>query len=384
MTSDPLKPFDAHFNNLEDPRKLRQSDHPLINILFITVCAVIAGADDWVEIEIFAQEHYHFFSRFLDLSNGIPSHDTFGRVFCRLDPEAFCACFMSWMSAMVELSHGQVVAIDGKSIRRSFDKVLGKGAVHVVSAFAAANRVVLGQVQVDTKDNEIVAIPALIELLDLSGCIVTIDAMGCQKKIAAAIVDKGADYILRLKDNHPNVHQEVQEAFEAAAEPHSEMVVFNDEQTDGGHGRVEVRRVWCTSSIDWFQDKGLWKGLSSFVKVVSERHQGERVSVEERFYLSSLPSQRTEDAQRFNHSIRRHWSIENELHWVLDMEFQEDQSRYRQDNGAQNLALVRKLALNLLRLDKSLKGSLKVKRMRVGCNLEKHLPSVLNAAGTCS
>ena len=384
MTDNPLAPFEEHFGGLEDPRKLRPCDHPLLNILFITVCAVIAGADDWVENEIFAQEHQGFFERFLDLSSGIPSHDTFGRVFRRLEPEAFCACFMAWMSAMVTLSDGQVVAIDGKTIRRSFDKVLGKGAVHIVSAFAAANRVVLGQVQVDGKENEIVVIPALIELLELTGSIVTLDAMGCQKTIAAAIVDKGADYILRLKDNHPNVRQEVEEAFREAAQSHSEAVVFEDVMTDGGHGRVEVRRVECTSTIGWFEDKPLWKGLKSFVKVISERHEGQKVSIEERLYLSSLPSQSEEDAKRFNESIRRHWSIENELHWVLDMSFREDESRYRKGNGAQNLAVIRKLALNLLRLDTSLKGSLKVKRMRVGCNLEKYLPSVLNAAGNHS
>jgi predicted transposase YbfD/YdcC len=213
-----------------------------------------------------------FFERFLDLSHEIPSHDTFGRVFCRLDPEAFCRCFMSWVSTMVTLSNDKIVAIDGKTLRRSFDKVLGKGAVHIVSAFAAANRVVLGQLQVDSKENEIIAIPYLIELLDLEGCIVTIDAIGCQKKIAASLVNKKSDYILRLKDNHPNVHDEVKEAFVEAAQHDSETVVFHHEMVDGGHGRVEIRRVQCTSTIGWFEDKEQWKNLNSFVKIISEKY----------------------------------------------------------------------------------------------------------------
>lgn len=375
----PIEPFEQHFGGLEEPRKLRGSDHPLVNILFITVCAVIAGADDWVEVETFGHERRSFFERYLDLSRGIPSHDTFGRVFRLLNPEAFASCFSAWMKALVTLSDGEVVAIDGKTIRRSFDKVLGKGAVHIVSAFAAANGVVLGQLQVADKENEILAVPVLLEMLDLAGCVVTLDAIGCQKKIAAKIVEQGADYILRLKDNHPLVAAEVREAFEEATTPHSDTVLFTHETTNDGHGRVEVRRVSCTSTLDWFADKAKWSGLRSFVKVTSERHVGENTTVEDRYYLSSLPSNSEADAARLNSSIRRHWSIENESHWVLDVVFREDNNRVRKDDGAQNIAIVRKLALNLLRLDKTLKGSIKVKRRRVSWNPEEYLPRVLLA-----
>jgi predicted transposase YbfD/YdcC len=363
MPLNPVEILHDHFADLPDPRQLRCDDHPLLNILFIAFCAVLCGAEHFTEMEAFGQAKEAWLSQYLDLSRGIPSHDTFNRVFRLLDPAAFGRCFVSWTRALAELTAGEVVALDGKSVRRALDKGMGESSpLHLVSAFATANGLCLGQRQVASKENEIVAVPKLLEVLDLKGCIVTLDAMGCQKKIAQAIRACEADYVLRLKDNHPVVRQEV-EAFFDHCLAHDPQSLAVDEQVDGGHGRVEVRRVWSSGHLAWFADLNKWQDLRSVVLVESERHVGEHVSTERRLYLSSLPAH---DASVFQRAIRAHWGIENGLHWVLDVAMREDESRVRKDHAGENLALLRKMTLNVLKQDKSVPGGIHAKRLRAG------------------
>lgn len=376
---DLLDTITVNFAPLDDPRKTRQCDHPLVNILFITLSAALGGVDDWVGVELFAQEHFDFFDDFLDMSRGVPSHDTLGRTFALLDSDCFGLCFIEWMRSLAELG-GQVVALDGKTIRGSFDRASGLQALHVVSAYATRSGLCLGQLAVNSKDNEIVALPELIGMLELSGCVVTADAMGCQKSVAASIRRAKADYILRLKANHPRVLREIEEAFAESHEPDTSTQYVEHYQCDKGHGRVEERHLRAFERLDWFEDRRQWYGLKSVVEIESVRHVDGEESVERRYYLSSLPASSPEDAQRLNESIREHWGIENQLHWVLDVVLNEDGSRIRKGSAPLNLALMRKLALNLHRLDTSSKDSLRSKMKRVMMNPSKHLPRVLGFA----
>lgn len=362
----------SHFADLPDPRVNRTKHHSLGNILTIAICAVIGGAEDWVSIEEFGNAKLDFFQQLLDLPHGIPSHDTFGRVFAALDTEAFAEGFSRWVATLAQSLGPDIVAIDGKTMRRSLDKANRKAAVHLVSAFAQANHLVLGQTKVETKSNEITAIPALLKQLALSGCLVTLDAMGCQKTIAEAIVDADADYLLSLKANHGNAFDEVREAFDY----HEQTGRFGSahETLDGEHGRIE-RRIVQTMSAEWFEESTQWKGLRSFVRVQSERHIGEQVSRQTRYFLSSLPA---EEVQRAAEAVRGHWCIENQLHWCLDVAFNEDQQRMRSGNAAPNMALLSKIALNLLKHEKSTKIGVKNKRLRAGWD-ERYLLKVLAA-----
>ena len=333
----------THFGMLEDPRVVGRSDHDLLDILTIAILAVICGAKGWEDIEDWAIDHDAWLRTFLRLRNGIPQHDCYRRVFAALDPVGFAQSFTQWMQALVGSTAGKLVAIDGKTMRRSFDHARGRSALHVVSAWVAANGVSLGQVVTDAKSNEITAIPALLDLLDIRGAVVSIDAMGCQKAIASKIADRGADYLLALKDNHPTAHQEVATYF---ADAIGTPTVHSHTSTDGGHGRVEVRRVHVTTDVAWFADRAEWKGLKSFVMVESERHVGTKVQRESRYFLCSLM---TTDAAAMGVYVRDHWSIENSLHWTLDVTFREDDCRIREGHGPQNFALLRKLALVLLK-----------------------------------
>jgi len=363
MCLSPVAILQQHFADLPDPRQLRPDDHPLINILFIAFCAVLCGAEHFTEIEAFGHAKHAFLRRVLDLSRGVPSHDTFNRVFRMLDPEAFGRCFMAWTRTLARLTAGDVVALDGKSVRHAFDQAVGEGKpLHLISAFAVANGVCLGQYKVADKENEIVAVPKLLEVLELTGCIVTLDAMGCQKKIAAVIRHRDAEYILRLKDNHPVVRQEVEDFFDYCL-AHAPQSLSYHEQTDGGHGRVEVRRVWSSGQLEWFADRDKWQDLCSVVMVESERHLGDQVSGERRLYLSSLPAQ---DAAVFQRAIRTHWGSENGLHWVLDVAMREDDSRVRKDHAGENLALLRKMTLNVLQQDQTIRGGIHAKRLQAG------------------
>ena len=353
-----------YFGCLEDPRIERTKHHQLTDIIVIAICAVICGADGWVAVEEYGKSKLDWFKTFLDLPNGIPSHDTFGRVFARLDPEKFTECFGKWIAAISELTEGEVVAIDGKTLRRSFDRASSRAAIHMVSAWACENGLIIGQVKTDEKSNEITAIPKLLDALDISGSIVTIDAMGCQKKIAKKIVDKGGDYIFGLKGNQGTLNDDVRDFF-AYAESEQFKDIPHDycERVDGDHGRIETRRIWCTSDTDWFQEKDLWKGLASFGMVEAERIVGEKTSVERRYFISSLAG---DSAEQFGNAVRQHWQIENNVHWVIDISFREDDCRIRSGYAAENMAVLRHIALNLLKKDKSVKLGVKNKRLKAG------------------
>ena len=352
-----------HFASVPDPRIERHRWHKLSDILVIAVCAVLSGAESYPAIEDFGSEREGWLSQFLELPAGIPSHDTFNRVLRLLDPVELQSCFLRWMQAVAEVTDGEVVAIDGKALRRSFGKGTAKRAIHMVSAWATANGVVLGQRKVDTKSNEITAIPALLALLALKGCIVTIDAMGCQRAIAQKIVEQGADYVLALKGNQPTLEQAVKHFFLTGpeAEAHWSQSDYH-EHTEHGHGRVETRRAWISADLDAELRAAAWPGLQSIGLVEATRTVGEKTAVEQRFYLSSLPPQAGEFAQ----AVRKHWGIENQLHWTLDVTFREDQSRLRTGYGAENFAVLRHIALNLLRQEPSAKS---LPRKRLACAL---------------
>ena len=361
----------AHFAALPDPRVERTKEHQLLDIMTIALCAIICGADSWVDVETFGREKRAWLGTFLALPSGIPSHDTFGRVFARLDPEAFGHCFLAWVRAVAPETAGQVVALDGKTVRRSHDRANGKAALHLVSAWASASGLVLGQVAVDDKSNEITAIPALLRLLDLAGCTVTIDALGCQTAIAAQSVAQGGDYALALKDNHPTLHAEVREAF-----AHARATAFADyapgthdaaRTVDRDHGRLEIRRHWTLRDphlLAYLDPAGTWVGLRAIGLVEAERHVGDTVTVEQRHYLLSGDG----DAATFGRAVRSHWGVENRVHWVLDVTFREDDCRMRAGHGAQNLAVLRHCALNLLRQERTVTGSLPTKRFKAAVN----------------
>ena len=333
-----------HFEEMPDPRIDRKKQHLLMDILVMTLCAVICGAMSWESIEDYGLKQEGWLKTFLALPNGIPSHDTIARVFSLLDAKQFSLCFMEWMKEVVGRLKG-VVAIDGKRLRAAS---YGREPIHLVNAFAAANGVSLGQYKVKDKSNEITAIPELLKLLSLDGCIITIDAMGCQKEIAAKIIEAKADYVLGLKGNQGKLLEDVQLYMDTLHNNGLKKVIRDHKETvDKGHGRFEKRYYLVTDDIDWLEEKSNWKGLHSIGMVISERTIGEITTVERRYYLSSLPAK----ADVFSHAVRQHWSIENRLHWVLDVTFNEDRQRMNTKYAAQNLAVIRQSALNLLRMD---------------------------------
>lgn len=353
----------TYFADLTDPRDERGKEHLLQDILAIAICAVICGAESWNDIELYGHAKQEWFSSFLKLGNGIPSHDTFARVFARLDPQQMQQCFLSWIEAVSQLTAGEVIAIDGKTVRHSYDTSNGKGAIHMVSAWASTNRLVLGQQKVDDKSNEITAIPALLKVLSVAGCIVTIDAMGCQKEIASAIIEQGGDYVLALKGNQSGLLEDVQWLFEQAIATEFQGVTHDVAQSiNQGHGRIETRRCWTLSQLEYLVQKPLWKGLQSIAMIQNERRVNGQVSVETRYYITSLENH----AAKVAHAVRTHWSIENSLHWVLDVSFDEDACRIRSYHAPQNLSLLRQIALNLLSQDKSIKLGIKAKRKKAG------------------
>jgi|ERR1041384_1991211 predicted transposase YbfD/YdcC len=375
MENQTPKSLIEHFSALDDPRIDRSKLHKLIDILVIAICATICGAEGWEDFELFGNCKLDWFKSFLELPNGIPSPDTFRRVFARLDPPQFQQAFLDWVRSVTRLTQGQVVAIDGKQLRRSHDKAAGKSAIQMVSAWAEDNRLVLGQVCVDEKSNEITAIPELLRLLEISGCIVTTDALGCQTEITAAIMAKQADYVLAVKGNQNHLFEDVVGYFDWALQDRFNETSYTTAETvDGEHGRVEVRRCYASEDIAWLRRKAEWKAIRSIAMVESERSvAGQAPSRERRYYISSLAG----DARQLNRAIRGHWSIENSLHWVLDIAFREDDSRIRKDHGPENMATLRHIALNLLKQDKSIKVGIKSKRKNAGWD-EGYLLKVLN------
>ena len=363
-----------HLAAVQDPRVERTKFHSLINIFVITLCGVLCGADDWVAMEEYGQSKQEWLGQFLDLSHGIPSHDTFGRVFAMLDPNEVQASFLDWVRSVAQLTHGEIVAIDGKQLCGSADEAKGKDAIRMVSAWACANRLVLAQRKVDEKSNEITAIPTLLQLLDLHGCIVTIDAIGCQREIAQTIVDQGADYVLPLKENQPALYAAVQEYFADLAAPQVRNVVYH-KTTDKGHGRLEVRHHWLTDDVQWLAPvtgKAAWPGLAAIGMIRAERQTARGTTSHTRYYLTSLAP----DAQTFAAAARSHWCIENQVHWVLDVAFNEDHNRTRTGHADENLAVIRHLALNLIKRDASAKLGVKNRRLKAAWN-DAYLAQIL-------
>lgn len=350
----------AIFETVPEPRVERTRLHPLVNILVIALLAMICVGEGWEDMEAFGVAKEAWLGTFLDLRHGIPSADTFRRVLSALNPKAFNACFIAWVQALSVKTSGKLIAIDGKSVRHSFDRATGRKALHVVSAWIAENRLTLGQIATEEKSNEITAIPQLLELLDIRGATITVDAMGCQRAIAEKVIDKGADYIMGLKGNQETAHDEVKAFFtDAHARGFHDVEHTFHETVDGSdHGRLEVRRAWASQQLAWFEDLPKWKGLRSIIMIESERTIGTETSTERRYYWSS----HAVDATAFAAMIRGHWGIENQLHWCLDVGFREDESRIRTDHGPENIALLRKIAMNLAKSERSHKRGVQAKR----------------------
>lgn len=352
------------FAALKDPRANRTKKHSLGDILTIAISAIICGADGWVQVQEFGDCKKEWFKTFLDLPHGIPSHDTFGRVFAALDPAAFEECFMTWIADLASASAGRLIAIDGKTLRRSLDTANGRSAIHLVSAWCEANRLVLGQLATEAKSNEITAIPELLKLLDLEGAVVTIDAGGCHKKIAERIVDQGGDYLLQLKGNQGTLHQETVDLFDHCLTDDCRGIAYRTAKTvNKGHGRLEERQIWATGEVAWFAEKEKWKNLRSLIRVEARRTIDGQTSSEYRYYISSLPA---DDPGKLLACIRGHWGVENGLHWCLDISFGDDQRRIRQGHGAENFARLSRIALNLLKKQTNHKVGLKTKRLCCG------------------
>ncbi len=351
------------FGRIEDPRMDRQKKHKLLDIIGIAVCAAIAGVDGWAGVELFGKSKETWLRTFLELENGIPSHDTFGRVFSLLSPDAFQQAFREWVGAIQGRVEG-LVAIDGKTVRGSHDRANGKQAIHIVSAWAVDSGISLGQVKVNDKSNEITAIPELLRMLDLEGCVVSIDAMGCQRDIAQNILDARGDYLLAVKGNQETLAEDVEQEFKhAQADGFAHMDHFYRDVVEKGHGRIERRQYWYTHDVQGLGTLERWPKLSGMVMCRATRTNKGQTSVEDRYFITSCQH---DDVVRIADAVRNHWGIENGLHWVLDVAFLEDQSRIRTGHGPENMAAIRKIAHNTLKKSTSRKGGIKAKRLQAG------------------
>jgi predicted transposase YbfD/YdcC len=352
------------FRDMPDPRMVGKVAHKLHDILVITVCAVISGLEHWTQIEDFAKANEAWFRTFLDLPNGIPSHDTFGKVLATLDPEAFEQRIQQWIYALVGSdTEGKHIAVDGKALRRSFDRASGKMAIHMVSAYVHENHAVFGQLKVDDKTNEITAIPKLLDMLQLKDATVTIDAMGCQRDIAQRIVDGGGHYVLALKGNQGTLQEDVETFMDDMIASGTAQQCDYYETIEKSHGRIETRKCWSCWDVDWLTERHHWPGLSSLVAVEATRTLNGKTSTERRYFISSHAGKQ---AQKLATLIRNHWRVENQLHWTLDVSFNEDQCRVRIANAAENLARIRRISLVLLKNEKTCKLGIKSKRAKAG------------------
>jgi predicted transposase YbfD/YdcC len=360
----PHQLFSHYFSGMKDPRRTSKGHHlyPLEEILFLCISAVISGMDDWTSINMFGHLKLPWLRQYLPYERGVPSHDVLGKVFAALDPVQFSECFRDWVNSMAELTGGEVIAIDGKTICGSDDKGSGKSALHVVSAYASGNRLCLGQEAVAEKSNEITAIPALLKLLTVKDCIITIDAMGCQKTIAGIIVEKEADYILMVKDNQQELKEQVEKVF--TMNPKTAAGI----DLDFGHGRIEKRTCQAIDNLTFLDDKQDWPGLKSIAKVISERtdKRSGNKSIETRYYISSLPAR----PKVIGNAVRKHWAIENNLHWTLDMVFKEDNSLKKKGNSALNYNIIAKMALTIIERETESKSSKPQKRKRAALDDE--------------
>jgi predicted transposase YbfD/YdcC len=378
MKEDPIGSLEEHFTKVTDPRG-PNIEHLFFDILAIAILGTICGADNWVEIEQFGYQKLNWLGQYLTLPNGIPSHDTFGRVFSQMDPEEFQDSFAEWVKALHQITQGQVIGMDGKQMRGSHDQQKGKRAIYMVSAWAEKNHLVLGQRKVAEKSNEITAIPELLRLIEIKGCIVTIDAIGTQTKIAKRIIEAEGDYLLAVKQNQGKLYRDLEMLFS-----YDQRQDFQDapydyfKETTKGHGRIEVRECWTTSDPEYLAYIGKaekWTGLQSITMMIRRRIIEGKKTTKTRFYISSIDA----DAKRILKATRQHWSIENSLHWVLDIAFNEDRSRVRKDHAPANLAVLRHMAINLLKQETSANGGIKAKRLQAGWN-EDYLLRVLSGA----
>jgi predicted transposase YbfD/YdcC len=371
----PAALIETHFGELKDPRAAHSIEHKLIDILIITICATICGANDWEAIAQYGRTKQDWLKTWLELPNGIPSPDTFNRIFARLKPEELQRCFIGWMQAVQTVTEGELLNIDGKTLRGAKEAGNSRSLIHMVSVWSASQHLVLAQQKVSEKSNEITAIPALLKLLSVRGCLVSIDAMGCQTEIAKVIIEQGADYVLALKGNQGDLHTDVSQLFTSARKQDFKNIEHQFHSiVETGHGRMETRRYWTMGNTEYLLGAQKWSGLRSIGMVESQREMNGKVSIEQRYYILSLES----DVHRFAAAVRSHWSIENQLHWILDVGFAEDAAQSCSGYSSENLAVIRHIGINLLSRDKESKVGVKTRRLQAGWD-ENYLKTVLSA-----
>lgn len=362
-----MNSLQSYFSIIKDPRQICKIEHELLDIIILCIVGVLCGSEGWHDIEMVGHARLEWFKERGLLKKGVPVDDTIARIISRISPEQLHGCFIEWMKSLAQETKGKVIAIDGKTLRHSFDKKKKKSAIHMISAFATANGVVLGQKKTKEKSNEITAIPELLQLIDIKGGIVTIDAMGCQKSIAKKIISKEADYVLAVKDNQKNLHEDIQDFFDTARDNDFKNLNYDFfEEVTKGHGRIEHRRYWLSSTLDSIGKVDEWEKMSCVGMVESERTVSGKTSLDTRYFITSMEC----DARRFGNAVREHWGIENKLHWVLDVTFREDDSRIRRDHSSENMSVFRHIVLNVLRKDTSIKKSLKAKRFKASLEPE--------------